>query len=220
MQASIYVLVDPRDREIRYVGLTRKELGHRLAGHLKDRKVKGHRRNWLDKLARMGLCSSIQLVQTVPVAVASEAEKYWISYFKAVGCSLVNDTDGGESGVLGYRHTPETKEKLRQGTISQFRSSVNRAKVSAVHSGKKISESHKRIISITAKKRWEDWRKNGRYTSEATRAKIRAARRGKPLSVAHRAALSKAFLGKPKSSEHKAKLAAHLRKAAWRTKHA
>src|SRR5258708_18627919 len=96
--ATIYVLVDPRTEEIRYVGGTNRSLKARLGRHLAAR-GKNHRVAWLALLKRRGLIPLIRVVQQVPVQYYAEAERYWIAYFRTMGCRLVNSTDGGD-GLL------------------------------------------------------------------------------------------------------------------------
>jgi hypothetical protein len=43
----------------------------------------------------------------------NKAEIKWIAFHKEKGCPLLNCTPGGE-GTVGWKHRPETKEKLRQ----------------------------------------------------------------------------------------------------------
>lgn len=203
---SIYVLIDPRDGEIRYVGMTGKTLETRLRGRLKDTRCRGHRRHWLDQLKRMGMTPTIQLIQEVPTDFGGQAEVYWISYFRAVGCNLVNGTDGGEGGHLGVKMSEETKEKLRQATIRQFQDPEARRQVSLVHKGKTISPLHKRVVSAATTKRWEKWRADGSYTSPETRAKISASRSHEPLSDEYKRKMSLKLKGVPKSAEHRQRI--------------
>ncbi len=191
---SIYVLIDPRDGEIRYVGKT-KSPKKRLAGHLKE-KDGSHRDHWISKLQRMGLVPRMQVMQEVPETFGSEAEIYWIAYFRATGCRLTNSTDGGE-GNSGWTMSDEQK-----------------AQVSRVHKGKTISPEHRAIVSKATTERWEQWRTNGRYLSPEARANISAAQRGKRMSDESRRKQSQQRKGVPKSPEHRAALAAHL-KAVW-----
>ena len=95
-----------------------------------------------------------------------------------------------------------------QATLRQFDDPEARAAVSRVHKGKQISREHPQIMSAATKKRLEARRAAGGATSDETRAKISAARKGRPLSDEHKANISRATKGKPHSAEHRAKLAA------------
>ncbi len=52
---NIYVLIDPRTNEIRYVGKTSQPLSGRLSSHRFDAKNStSHRARWIAKLIRLG----------------------------------------------------------------------------------------------------------------------------------------------------------------------
>lgn len=210
----IYLLLDPVTGEIRYVGWTAKALATRLRQHLRDR-CACHRTWWIRGLLHQGLRPQIQLLQAVPSEQWAEAERYWIAHFRDAGCPLTNGTLGGE-GMLGHIVSPGTRAKLSKATKLQFEDPKARAAVSAVHKGKTISSEHRAIVGAATKRRWEEWRANGGSASPETRARISAARQGKPCSDEHRAKISATTKGRPKSPEHRAKLAQARRDRAAR----
>ena len=233
---TIYVLIDPRTEEIRYVGRTSKKPEERLFGHIYRSNRGCHKDRWIRQLRRAGLVPRMVVIQRVPLLCWREAERYWIGHFNSIGCPLTNSAEGGEGtpGCITSEktrarmraawvirrtrpttprrpHTEETKERLRQATLKQFEDPKAREAVSKVHTGKQISAEHRAIVSAAATKRWAEWRATGTKTSDETRAKISAARTGKPLSDEHKAALSTSLKGQPKSEGHKAKISASLR---------
>jgi len=111
MVALIYVLIDPRTGEIRYVGWTNRTLERRLRHHIREKRT-FHRGRWVQQLRRENLKPLIRLVQTVPLVVWQDAERYWIRFHREQGCPLTNGTDGGE-GSLGRVVTEETRTKMR-----------------------------------------------------------------------------------------------------------
>lgn len=113
---SVYVLIDPRTDEVRYVGKTSKPLRVRLAGHMHDR-GKYHRAYWVQQLVRQGYEPRIELVQEVHDDHWREAERYWIAYFRTIGCDLTNATAGGEGGAKEYRHSDDTRAKMRHPRV-------------------------------------------------------------------------------------------------------
>lgn len=236
---AIYVLIDPISHEIRYVGWISGSLARRLQRHVAD-STKGlyKRARWISRLKRLGYRPQIELVQMVPAAAWQEAERYWIAYYRSLGCQLVNGTDGGE-GTLGQKHSAETrkrmsrdrkgrpspkkgvplpvevKAKLREAAIRQFQDPEMRAAVSRVHKGKSISDEHKAVLAEATKRRWAAWRANGSYTSAETRANIAAAAKGRrrppPMSPETKAKISAARMGHEVTAETKAKMAATKR---------
>lgn len=134
--ANIYVLIDPRDNEIRYVGKTFGEIEKRLKGHIYDARCRpgtGWRARWVNKLVRMGLPPRIELVQAVPRTTWKEAESYWIGYYRSLGCLLTNGSPGGDGGIGSRRGvvlTDETKAKISQSNTGKKRTSDDRAKMS------------------------------------------------------------------------------------------
>lgn len=168
--AMVYVLVDPRDGEVRYVGWTVRTLAQRLMSHLKAA-GDNHRTRWIAVLKRDGLRPIIRLLQPVTANEAPAAERYWIALLRTRACRLVNATDGGE------------------GTLGRVLTNAQRARVSEVHAGKTLSAAHRQAISAAASRKWEAYRSEGRSATDVTRAKIAATKRGQPLTARHRAKL-------------------------------
>ncbi len=140
---SIYVLIDPRNNEIRYVGKTSTPLQQRLNRHRHDARhgPRSHKANWLSQLLRCGYEPRMEIVQVVSVSSWEDAEKYWIGYYREIGCRLTNMTDGGDSGptmcgetnpFYGRSHTGETRERLRAARQGSTHSDATRAKLSAM----------------------------------------------------------------------------------------
>lgn len=98
----VYVLVDPNDGEIRYVGYTRC-LCARLKGHLQESQVywlKDARGAWIRSLTDDGLEPILSPIAGFHTEdEAKEAEKDWIRRFMAIGCNLVN---GGCKRVVQF----------------------------------------------------------------------------------------------------------------------
>lgn len=92
----IYVLRDPRDNGVRYVGRT-KNLKGRLQSHLykkSDGSFVHARREWIWELRSEGLRPVMEVVETLraPVdeALVSERERRWIFHFFQQGAPLTN----------------------------------------------------------------------------------------------------------------------------------
>lgn len=108
--SGIYGLVDPNTGHLRYIGLS-KNIHKRFKDHLKIqrfRKIKAttHLYNWLRSLDKQPELIIIELTDNL-----AESEQFYISYFKSLGCNLVNGTSGGD-GVSGYIFSQEQKKMI------------------------------------------------------------------------------------------------------------
>lgn len=96
---TIYVLRDPRDNAIRYVGATCQLLSKRLQSHLHEPAIQ--KKLWIDELKLQGLRPVIQPIENVSSGEwVAELERAWILLFDAIGCNLLNH--GYWHGWLGY----------------------------------------------------------------------------------------------------------------------
>lgn len=113
----IYGLVDPRDGQLRYIGKSCSGLKRPRSEYsrvLKKYEGAGHRQNWIKSLYGAGLKYEIVILQSfIDDGILEQAEIFWIAYFRKMGCSLTNLTDGG-GGCSGYRHTKEALRRLSE----------------------------------------------------------------------------------------------------------
>ena len=149
----IYILIDPRDNEIRYVGKTAQKLEARVSAHMRD-KSSCHKVHWLNELKALGLKPTPWILEEIKGDWPWQySEKYWIGYLKAWGCNLTNNTSGGD-GVpdlpydikerlrkvwIGKKHKPETIEKLKICRPNYKHSIETKEKMSKAHKGRKIT---------------------------------------------------------------------------------
>lgn len=111
MTTKVYVLVDPTDDSIRYVGITTKALEERLRRHLYDIKnrpdLNYHKINWLKKLRNQELTPLIREIEEFDtVEEAKEFEIEYIAKYKYL-YNLTNATIGGDH--LGFNaHSAES----------------------------------------------------------------------------------------------------------------
>ena len=102
----IYCLVDPRDRAVRYVGMTQSP-DERLRRHLQDAKRGSTRRaNWIRSLVSAGVTP--EMIEIERGHDWHEPEQFWIAYFKAIGADLVNGNEGGRCAVVETASKPWT----------------------------------------------------------------------------------------------------------------
>jgi hypothetical protein len=98
---NIYILIDPRNNLVRYVGKAN-NVSQRYRAHLnKARKHQVHKANWVKCLKELGLKPIIEVIDTVPINDWVFWETYWISQFKTWGFDLINYTDGGDGSTFG-----------------------------------------------------------------------------------------------------------------------
>lgn len=87
--------------------------------------------------------------------------------------TLCNITKGGD-GVLGIRHTQESRRKIGEPNKGKTISEEHRKRISEFHKGKKLSEEHRKKISQAQK-----GKNIGKKASEETKQKMRqSAKRG------------------------------------------
>lgn len=154
---GIYTLIDPCTNDIRYVGKGTPWFS-RSRSHLMPSVMKRCYAlpvyRWIKKLSKFGLKPLIIHVQEfdcISRPDLSSAEIYWIKHFKALGCSLLNCTDGGE-GLLNIsnelrqqrsiiarrlKHTDETKERIAASKRSIPKPQHVKDKIAAALIGRK-----------------------------------------------------------------------------------
>lgn len=87
---TVYVLRDPRDKQVRYVGVTRQPLNKRLSEHIGDH---GHsmKHRWLKELKSAGVRPIIEQVEVIEShRNEHDVERAYIALFVSVGCRLTN----------------------------------------------------------------------------------------------------------------------------------
>jgi hypothetical protein len=117
----IYGLLDPRTKELRYVGKTEGTLKKRLREHLSRARHgsrRGHVYAWLRAIDLNPLTEILE--ENLSGGDLDDAEKFWISSALSSGAKLVNHTFGGE-GCKGYKHTEETRKKMSGSKAGKLR---------------------------------------------------------------------------------------------------
>jgi hypothetical protein len=150
-----YLYRDPSTNTPRYAG---KGSGNRAYIHTKNRCDNKALKGWIKNLKEQNLQPIIEIIPAMDEEHACFIEECFIKIFGRLDLgtgTLFNHTNGGE-GIAGYRHTKETKEKIRKSSIGR---------------SYPISEEHKeklRIFNI------------GKKLTKETKEKMSAARLGKP----------------------------------------
>lgn len=91
---KIYILIDPRDFLIKYVGQTTSEIEERLYDHIQEAKRgvdKGNKRcNWIRSLTEKNLSPISILIDSCSTVEADKKEQYYITHFLNLGFDLKN----------------------------------------------------------------------------------------------------------------------------------
>jgi hypothetical protein len=141
VEVKIYVLYNPRDCKVRYIGrTTKKVLSHRLAEHLSKAryehlyypgKKSSYKNTWLKSLFKDGIEPRIKLITTVQGwAESHDVEKHMIAHHKTIR-NLTNYTDKG-MGVLDNYVSSETRLKISD-TLKGFYSTTTNNRAKKVH---------------------------------------------------------------------------------------
>lgn len=109
----VYALCDPRGGFVRYVGFSTIGLRRPKQHWTKDKNKKDHCHVWVRYLLRENLIPDVEILEELPNANGiGDIERFWIASWKLAGANLTNMTDGGDGGLFGFRHRPETIELM------------------------------------------------------------------------------------------------------------
>lgn len=161
----VYKLIDPRNNECKYVGVTTQNPNTRLYRHLHDiDKSMNHKNSWLKSLKNCGLLSEvkIEIIEVCDTSILYEREIFWIKEFKNKGFKLTNMTDGGEVGSLGCKHSDTAKKKISKAGKKRL--------------GKKLSEETRKKISLSLI--GKPGRNTGNKHSDETKKQISKTKKG------------------------------------------
>lgn len=210
MKRIIYLLLCPETGAVRYVGITKSALPHRLANHLSEARCgrkKSRRCSWIKGLLDQGKAPAIKHDRDVaPDENWEDVERERIAFHRQSGADLVNGTEGG---IGLYKPTGDVVGRMRKKhTLSPdglARQIENAKRVGAMNKGRKKSaeERAKMVRRYTGRKASEDTRakmcvaQSARkvrqpHTAEA-REKMSATRKGRKLTPEHRAAIGEAL---------------------------
>lgn len=182
----VYVLVDPRDRQVRYVGETGRSARSRLSQHIRTARERTTPRvnAWIRGLLNDGVEPEIIEVESASSKESRyAAEIYWIEQFSAMGASLLNLAKGGSSRV-GFRHSEETKARWREQRRGENHPMF----------GKRRTPEQKAMFREIGKQLWVDkpHPNLGKKRSAETVERMRIGRTGVRMTDEQRARMSEA----------------------------
>lgn len=153
----------------KYVGVTVKLLATRWEEHIKNSRSS-------NKSSKMLICRAIakygssafkcEILESCNESVLKEREIFWISqlqtYVKDNPKNGYNQTRGGD-GILGYKHSNESKQKMREKKLGKKLSKEHRENLSKVAKGRKFTEEHCKNLqlALNGEKAQEKLRQNG-----------------------------------------------------------
>ena len=157
----IYGLVDPRTKEIRYIGKSMR-VKARFRDHLKD-PAKTHKANWIKSLKKLNLIPTLVILEEIADNEDwISREIFWIKTAREKGWNLVNSTDGGD-GVLnvsgegkqrmlatwkGRKHKPETLIKLSKASKGRIKTAEQKSFMREKMVGRKITWTDKLQVAL------------------------------------------------------------------------
>lgn len=184
----VYQLRSAEEQFPFYIG---KGKGDRAYQHLRQNHLKenSHKANKIKKLLREGVKIEVEFLEqglTSDEAFLKEREHISKYGIKSQGGLLTNQTEGGDGGLPGYKHSEETKSKMSEHAYGRVAS--ERTRKALDRTGKGHSDESKVKISEASR---------GRKHSEETKAKIGAAHKGKKIKPeaieAQRSAVAKEY---------------------------
>lgn len=189
---------------IRYVGKAnnpRKRLWNHVSIHPRE---KGYKTNWISGLKKNGLRPVMDIVEEVDESEWESSERFWISYFRFLGFSLMNIDLGGNGA---HKVSDSMREKCRLIHLGKRRSEEVRAKLREVNKGRVWSdESRKKLsASLIGKKKGMPMHPNALKALMA----YHTGRKQTPEEIENRASKIRGVKRKNPPSE---KLMAHMRK--------
>ncbi len=194
MTVVIYGLIDPLTAMLRYVGKT-KNTKARMATHLRLARKdvsKTHLYCWIAGLLTKNARPELEVIERVAKNEdANEAERFWIEYYKFLGCDLTNATAGGDGQSPGYIWSKAARDKLSKATKGKKKSATARSNFKAAFNTPEMRELRRRNYKKLVE------------TNPEWLAKTRARGRGRPMSAAIKQKISDSW-----TPERKAKHAA------------
>lgn len=179
--SGIYGLLDPNTNELRYIGqsidIERRYKSHLSPAHLQVHTIAGQttRKNrWLKKILTQNKKPILIIIEICEKPHFEEAEKFYISYFSAIGAKLTNSTEGGEA-PNGYKHSPEILQIMSE-RIKRAYTPELRKKVSDMRKGQEPWNKNKTNVYSEAHLEKKRQYLKGRKQTEAQKAAIKAGR--------------------------------------------
>lgn len=102
---KVYVLIDPRDNTVRYVGITR-DVQARRKNHLSSQAANWHMAEWKIELHKLRLVPLMAVIDSAPPERIRAREQHWIRYYRHAGYRLLNVAIARKHLRKGWRSIP------------------------------------------------------------------------------------------------------------------
>lgn len=116
----IYVLIDPRDNEVRYVGKTSNPK-YRLSGHISECKkesTKHYRARWIRSLLKDNIKPIIKFIKACPLNDFEKFETEYIKIFKSD--KLTNSDETGQGNSCRIKEVIDRMSKPKSRIVYQY----------------------------------------------------------------------------------------------------
>jgi len=141
----------------RYIGSTTRSFNKRWDEHSSFLKKNKHHSQYLQiAWVKYGEeCFEFNILEIVEnKEKCIEREQYWIDYYTSANVEFGYNVAPNSSSMLGFKHSPISKEKMRQNNLGKSCSEETKLKLSIVNSGvnnpnygKKMSDEQKEKLS-------------------------------------------------------------------------
>lgn len=171
----IYLLIDPISKQVRYVGKTT-DTKRRIRRHISERFDRDtYKDRWIRKLLDNDVRPEIEIVDEVPCNDWEYWEKFYISYFKFLGCHLTNGTIGGDQppSTKGRKHTDESKLKMSNAKKGKPIPWLNNNSERTEQHRKNLSKSLKGRVSINKGKKFSEDLKKKLSNASTVKLKVK-----------------------------------------------
>ena len=82
MDVKIYAIIDPHNKEVRYIGKTIQPEKRFKRHILQSKYMKTHTQKWINKLLELGLEPIFEIIDCCDLEEWHEYERFYVSYFR------------------------------------------------------------------------------------------------------------------------------------------
>lgn len=171
----IYGLVEKNTNKLRYIGKTT-DPKRRIRRHINERFMHNtYKDRWIRKLIDCGEEPELILIDTVCKTEWQYWEKFYISYYKFIGCLLTNGTEGGDQppSTKGRKHTEESKLKMSITKKGKPIPWLNNGSERSGQHRQNLSNSLKGRVSPNKNKKFNDEYKKKLSEASTTKKKVK-----------------------------------------------